>query len=76
MAITLTEGRNLLGAIVTEYGADCASVGRLLRVMRAAFPAVDWNTELRTRARSTAAFTALGISVDWWVDEVIRLSVE
>ena len=74
MAITLTEGRTFLGAVLAEYGTDYGGAARLLRVLRTAFPAVDWETELRTRARSHPAFAALGLSVDWWVDEVIRLS--
>lgn len=74
MAITLTEGRAFVAAVVAEYGTDYPAIGRLLKVLRVAFPAVDWEAELRSRARVHPAFLALGLSIDWWVDQVVRLS--
>lgn len=74
MAITLTEARGFLAALFTEFGEDYAAQGRILRVLRTQFPAVDWPAELRTRAKASPVFAATGLSVDWWANEVIRFS--
>lgn len=74
MALSLTEARQFLTALFLEFGEDYNAQARILRVLRAQWPGVDWASELRTRARASAVFAASGLSVDWWVDEVLRLS--
>ena len=74
MAITLAEARQFLVALIVEFDEDYHGQARILRVLRAQFPAVDWPAELRARAKASARFAASGLSVDWWVDEVVRLS--
>jgi hypothetical protein len=74
MAITLTEARAFLVALLLEFREDYQAQARIFRVLVAQFPGVDWPTELRARAQANAAFAASGLSVDWWVNEVVRLS--
>ena len=74
MAITASEGRTFLARLLVEFGEDYHACGRILRQLRVAFPGIDWDTELSGRATASAAFQASGLSIAWWVAEVIRLS--
>lgn len=74
MALTSAERNALFDGLFVEFGEDYQSLGRIVRVLRAQFPAVDWTALLVNRARASAAFAASGLSVDWWASEVDRYS--
>lgn len=74
MAITTTEGRTLLQSLLVANGEDYYSMARTMKVLRQTFPAIAWNTELSGRAAADTRFQQSGLSINWWVAEVIRIS--
>jgi hypothetical protein len=74
MALTVSERNALVKALLDEFGEDYPNMGRIIRAFRTVFPAVDWATLLTNIASSYQPFAASGLSVDWWVAEVLRYS--
>ena len=76
MAINAADARQLARVILTAYGEDYLLVGAILKPLRSNWPTIDWMTELTTIATTWQPFIDLGLSVDWWLAEVNRVSTE
>lgn len=72
MAITATERNAVVRCLMLAFGEDCAAVGKLVHFLRLELPAVDWPTTLTTIASSWQPFRDSGLSITWWVNEVMR----
>ena len=72
MAINNAEKNALVRAILLAFGEDYQAMGRLIHYLRLDLPAIDWPTTLATIAASWQPFIDSGLSIDWWVSEVIR----
>ena len=70
MPVSNAERRAVVVALLNEFDEDYATVARFVRALRAATPGVNWSAE----ARLWAPFIARGLSIQWWVDQVVRLS--
>lgn len=74
MAINAADARQLARVILLSYGEDYELVGKILRPLRAEFPTIAWMTELTTIATTWQPFLDSGLSTQWWLNEVDRLS--
>lgn len=74
MAINAADARQLARIMLEAYGEDLQTVALILRPLRVQLPTIDWVGELTTMARAHQPFVASGLSVDWWLLEVDRLS--
>lgn len=74
MAVSNAERRLVILALLAEFDEDFATVARFIRALRTATPGVDWSGELGTQARTWQPFIARGLSIEWWLAQVIRLS--
>lgn len=72
MAITPTERNALVGCLLNAIGEDYPAMGRLVYYLRLEFPALDWENTLTSIATTHQPFIDSGLSIDWWVTEVIR----
>jgi len=73
MAISNADRRLLVLTIIECFGeGGYPQTAQVIRYLTARFPAIAWETELRTQA--AVAFGETGLSVTWWCDEVMRLS--
>jgi len=72
MAITPAERNALIRCLLSAFGTDYESMGRLVYYLRLELPAVDWPTVLATIAANWQPFIDSGLSIQWWVNEVMR----
>lgn len=72
MAITPVERNAFVRALLLAFGEDYSALGRLVHYLRLELPGVDWPTTLATIANAWQPFQDSGLSVDWWVAEVMR----
>ena len=72
MAITPAEGEAIVDAVLDAFGEDYPTMGRLIYHLRLALPSVNWEALLASRAATHQPFIDSGLSIDWWVTEVIR----
>jgi len=72
MAINAAERNALVRSLLSAFGEDYDAMGRLIYYLRLELPAVDWPTTLATLAANWQPFIASGLSIDWWVNEVMR----
>ena len=72
MAITIPERNALVRVLLSAFGEDYSDMGRLIYYLRLELPAVDWPTTLATIAANWQPFRDSGLSIDWWVAEVLR----
>lgn len=72
MAITIPEKNALVRCILSALGEDYPAMGRLIYYLRLELPAVDWPITLGTIAAAWQPFIDSGLSIDWWVNEVMR----
>lgn len=72
MAITPTERNALVRCLLSAFGEDYSAMGRLVYYLRLELPAVDWPTVLANIASNWQPFIDSGLSIDWWVNEVMR----
>lgn len=72
MAITPAEGNALVTCLLLALGEDYPAMGRLIYHLRLQLPAVDWETVLTNIASTHQPFIDSGLSIDWWVAEVLR----
>ncbi len=74
MAINAADARQLARVILLAYFEDYATVANILRPLRAEFPGINWIGELTTIATTWQPFLDSGLSIQWWINEVDRLS--
>ena len=72
MAISPAERNALIRVILSAFGEDYQAMGRLVHYLRLELPAVDWPTVLATIAATWQPFITSGLSIQWWVNEVMR----
>ena len=56
------------------YAKDYDTVAAILRPLRTEFPTINWIGELTTIATTWQPFLDTGLSIQWWINEVDRLS--
>ena len=74
MAINAADARQLARVILMSYGEDYQLVASILKPLRAEFPTINWMAELTTIATTWQPFLDSGLSIQWWLNEVDRLS--
>jgi hypothetical protein len=74
MPINANDARQLARVILLAYFEDYQTVANILRPLRTEFPAINWIAELTTIASTWQPFLSSGLSIQWWVNEVDRLS--
>ena len=74
MPINATDARALARVILMAYIEDVQTIALMLKPLRAQFPGINWIQELTTVATSWQPFLDSGLSIQWWVNEVDRLS--
>lgn len=72
MAINPAEGNALVRCFLSAFGTDYQAMGKLVYYLRLELPAVNWPVILATIASSWQPFIDSGLSIDWWVNEVMR----
>ena len=72
MAINAAERNALIRSLLSAFGEDYSAMGRLIYYLRLELPAVDWPTVLATIAANWQPFIDSGLSIQWWVNEVMR----
>jgi len=72
MAISNAERNALIRVLLSAFGEDYDAMGKLVYYLRLELPAVDWPTYLATIASTWQPFIASGLSIQWWVNEVMR----
>lgn len=72
MAINAAERNALVRCLLSAFGSDYDAMGRLVYYLRLELPAVDWPTVLATLASGWQPFIDSGLSITWWVNEVMR----
>ena len=72
MAINPSERNALVRSLLLAFGEDYQAMGRLVHYLRLELPAVDWPTTLANIAAAWQPFIDSGLSIDWWVNEVMR----
>lgn len=70
--IPLPERAVAIDTLMLISGEDASVAARILDFLRTAFTGFDWEGILRTRARDWQPFIIVGLSIDAWVDEVVR----
>lgn len=74
MPLNVSERNALVRAILLAFGEDYQAMAKLIHFLRLELPAVDWPTVLATLAASWQPFIDSGLSITWWVNEVMRLA--
>ena len=74
MAINAADARQLARVILMSYGEDYELIGKILKPLRQEWPTINWMAELATIATTWQPFIDSGLSVQWWLNEVDRLS--
>ena len=74
MPINAADARQLSQVILTAYGEDYPLIATLLKPLRISFPGINWMGELTTIATTWQPFIDSGLSIQWWLDQVNRLS--
>ena len=72
MAISPAERNTIVRILLSAFGEDYQTMGKLVYYFRLELPALDWPTTLATIAASWQPFADSGLSVTWWVNEVMR----
>lgn len=72
MAITTAERQAIMRAVLLAFGEDYQAMGRLVHFLRLQAPTIDWPAVLTTMASAWQPFIDSGLSVTWWVNEVLR----
>jgi hypothetical protein len=72
MAISPAERNAFVRCLLSAFGEDYQAMGKLIYYLRLELPAVDWPTVLATIATNWQPFADSGLSVTWWVNEVMR----
>jgi hypothetical protein len=70
--LNANEGNAVVTAFLNAFGEDYGAMGRLVYYLRLAMPGFDWAGFLADRAANHQPFIDSGLSIDWWVTEVIR----
>lgn len=74
MAINAADARQLARVILMAHREDYRVVASILRPLRTEWPAINWIGELTTIATTWQPFLDSGLSIQWWINEVDRLS--
>jgi hypothetical protein len=75
MATLSTAERNaVIDAVLVISGEDYQTAARALRLLQGSLSAIPWATILASRAAIYAPFISSGLSINWWVAEVLRLA--
>ena len=74
MAINAADARQLARVILMAYGEDVQTVAMILKPLRTEWPSINWMTELTAIATTFQPFLDSGLSIQWWLNEVDRLS--
>jgi hypothetical protein len=74
MAINAADARQLARVILMAYGEDVGTIAGILGPLRTEFPTIGWMTELTAIATTWQPFLTSGLSIQWWLNEVDRLS--
>lgn len=74
MAMTATEKNAIVRALMLSFGEDTGAMGRLVHFLRLEAPTVDWPAVLTTLATNWQPFRDSGLSITWWVNEVLRIA--
>ena len=74
MPINAADARQLAQVMLKAYGEDYGLIGSILKPLRTDFPGINWMNELTTIALAWQPFIDSGLSIQWWLDQVNRLS--
>ena len=74
MAINAADARQLARVILLSYGEDIQTIAMILKPLRTEWPTILWMTELNTVATNWAPWIASGLSIQWALNEIDRLS--
>ncbi len=72
MPLNASEGNTIVTAFLLAFGEDYSSMGRLVYYLRLGMPTFNWAAFLADRAANHQPFIDSGLSIDWWVAEVMR----
>jgi len=72
--INAADARQLAQVMLKAYGEDYGLIGSILKPLRTDFPGINWMNELTTIALAWQPFIDSGLSIQWWLDQVNRLS--
>jgi hypothetical protein len=70
--LSTAEQRGAIDGLLKVAGEDTSQAGVILNYLQTVLPTFGWATLLATRAAIWAPFLASGLSINWWVTEVIR----
>lgn len=74
MPVNANDARQIARVILLAYFEDLQTVAMILKPLRVEFPAINWMAELTTIATTWQPFLTSGLSIQWWLNEVDRLS--
>ena len=74
MAINAADARQLARVLLMAYGEDVSTVAMILKPLRIEWSSINWMTELTAVATTFQPFLDSGLSIDWWLGEVDRMS--
>jgi hypothetical protein len=74
MAINAADARQLARVILMAYGEDVSTVAMILKPLRQEWPTISWMAELTSIAFTFQPFISSGLSIQWWLNEVDRMS--
>ena len=74
MPINNADARQLARVILMAYGDDLQTIGLILRPLRTEFPTINWMAEFATIATNWQPWIDSGLSIQWAINEVDRLS--
>lgn len=74
MAINSADARQLARVLLLAYGEDVSTVAMILKPLRTEWSSINWMTELTAVATTFQPFLDQGLSIDWWLSEVDRMS--
>jgi hypothetical protein len=70
--LSQAEQRAAIDGLLKSAGEDASEAGAILNYLQTVLPTFGWAALLGTRAAIWAPFLASGLSINWWVSEVIR----
>lgn len=74
MAINNSDRDTICHAILDIVGYDYVFAARILAGMEKRFPTVAWRARFAALMPGRAEYTASGLSIGWWQQEVARLA--
>ena len=73
--MTVAERRAIVNAVIDEFGEDYYTMGRIVKALRTTGVSLaTLKNDVLLYAQTKPSFTSERLSIQWWVDEVARLS--